>query len=167
VNQSLSDNAGETTFHCASGMALRARVSRTHDLRKRDGLLPKLDLPSRDAGDVEKVVDETYQVLGLPLDRLSLFRHDAFVPYSHQLRRGHDGGEGVAQLVSQDREELVLSSVRLAQVVFLPPVFEGIGCLPRHNFQRSQPVGIGQSVPPPGWPRSAFLRRSLTFQQLI
>jgi hypothetical protein len=58
---------------------------------------------------VEQVVDEADDVLHLPLDHRGLRRRAAAHP--HQRDRRQDRREGVAQLVPQHREELVLRAV--------------------------------------------------------
>ena len=76
----------------------------------------------RDARDVEQVVDQAHQVPHLPLHRL----HGALDPLRPRLRprpdgaqkvqRADDGRERVAQLVRQQREELVLAPIGLGQL---------------------------------------------------
>jgi hypothetical protein len=66
------------------------------------------DLAARDARDVEQVVHQAHQVLDLALDDLALARMGVLAAHAHQLQRGDDRRQRVAQLVAQHRQELVL-----------------------------------------------------------
>jgi len=90
-------------------------LDRTRDCRRQlERLLAQLDLAARDARDVEQVVDEPHHVLDLALEDILRARVDTL--HAHHLQRGHDGREGVAELVSEHREELVLDACRTFRV---------------------------------------------------
>ena len=93
------------------------RLRHLHRAQQRIGdfhrLLAQLDLAARDARYVEKIVDQARQVRRLPLEGAEL--RDLGAAQAHELDRGRDGGERVAQLVAQHGEELVLAPVGLAQ----------------------------------------------------
>src|SRR5207245_6616654 len=88
----------------------------------------KLDLASADARQVQQVVDQPAQVLRLPVDD---------VPFPLELGIGRsfdakeldgiaDGREWVAQLMRQNRQELVLAPVGLCQLLdaLAQPMFQ-------------------------------------------
>ena len=78
------------------------------DLAQVGRLLVQLDLAGGDARDVEQVVDQAREVPHLALDDVPLGRAGgAFAP-RHQLERGDDRRQRVAQLVAEHGEELVL-----------------------------------------------------------
>src|SRR5690606_24333742 len=74
--------------------------------------------PRRDPRGIEQIVDEPRQMLQLPLDHpaelveLLVGRQTA-----EQLRRGHQRCERVAQLVREQREELVLAPIRALELL--------------------------------------------------
>ncbi len=72
------------------------------------------DLSARHARDVEQVIDEAHEVLGLPQDHLALVRRGHVASQLHELDRREDGRERVPELVRQERQELVLPTVGLA-----------------------------------------------------
>ncbi len=69
----------------------------------------ELDLAPRDPRDVEQIVDEPGHVRGLPPDDLLLARSVTAQP--HQLERGQDRRQGIAQLVPEERQEVVLGAI--------------------------------------------------------
>ena len=78
--------------------------------------------------DVEEVIDQSGQVADLAVDdrpplRARLGGH---VRPVEDRDRGADGGERVAQLVRECREELVLAPVRLAQVLLGVPALGNV-----------------------------------------
>ena len=96
-----------------------------HDRGEGDQLGPEADLPVRDPGDVEEVVDQPDQVGHLPLDHLSRLCGTGAVllavPEARQdLRRVPDRGERVSQLVREGGEELVLPAVDVAELLLGP-----------------------------------------------
>jgi hypothetical protein len=71
------------------------------------------DHAARDARDVEQIVDETHEMLHLTLDDLAC-PHALWlseIAAAQQLDRGADRRQWIAQLVSEDGEELVLAAV--------------------------------------------------------
>ena len=101
---------------------------------RRDQLAAEHDLAPGDPRDVEQVVDEPGHVPDLPaheLDRpveVSLALVLLGVPLAEHLECVIDGGQGVAQLVGEHRQELVLLAVGpgellgpLSQLAFQPP----------------------------------------------
>src|SRR5205823_14759016 len=92
------------------GFAEPANAS-LRQLQQVDGLELQGDLAGGDPRDVEKVVDEAGQTSGLASDDTEdvakvVARHE---PVHHAERVG-DGSQRIAQLVAQDREELVLGA---------------------------------------------------------
>ncbi len=90
------------------------------DGRERHPLAAQLQLPVRDAREVEKLVDQAHHVRDLPLDHAQRpFAPRPFlarVARSRQdLGRARERRERVAELVCQRREELVLPAVHRAQ----------------------------------------------------
>jgi hypothetical protein len=87
-------------------------------------ILPQANLPARDAGDVEQVVDEPDELPHLPLDDIA--RPVAALLVGGQLEDGHriiDGGERVTKLMGQHGQELILAAVTLAEGLGLPLPF--------------------------------------------
>jgi hypothetical protein len=93
------------------------------DLGQFDRLVPEVDLARGDPGHVEQVIDEAAQVVhlgghhlpcpvgGFPVDLAEL----------EQVQGGADRGQGVAQLVGEHRQELVLHAGVPPQLLRLPP----------------------------------------------
>ena len=87
-------------------------------------LLLELDLPARDAGDVQQVVDEPGQVLHLAFDDLRR-------PFMVLSSRGSlqdlsgiaDRRQRISELVGEHRQELVLAPVGLFERLGVPPAF--------------------------------------------
>ena len=77
-----------------------------------DTLAAQLDLARGDARDVEQIVDHAREVRDLALDDAPLARIGRLVAPRHDLERGDDRRERVAQLVAEHGEELVLGAVR-------------------------------------------------------
>ena len=110
----------------AQGLALLAK-QRESDLGglRRDGgelhaLSVQFDLAAGDARDIEQIVDQPTQVRNLALDDLELGIDLAAA--AEDLERGHDRCQGVAQLVTQHGQELVLVvelALRLARRLFV------------------------------------------------
>ena len=73
-----------------------------------DPLLAQLHLPAGDLRDVEEIVDQPGEVIDLSLDHLLFPGGSRVASQLHQLQRGGDGGERVAQLVAQHGQKLVL-----------------------------------------------------------
>ena len=73
--------------------------------------------PPRDARHVEQVVDETHQMLHLPLDDLARAHGLCLgqVPFPQQLNSRANGRQRIPELVSQNRQELVLVTVRFLE----------------------------------------------------
>ena len=71
----------------------------------------QLDLAARDARHVEQVVDQADQVVDLALDDGALVLERLVAAQPHQLQRGQDRRQRVAQLVAEHRQELVLGAV--------------------------------------------------------
>ena len=76
-----------------------------------------LDLPTRDAGHVQEVLDHARKVAGLTLDDLSRSRGSLAVlrRVIEQVQAAAEGSERVAKLVRQDGDELALSRIGLAK----------------------------------------------------
>ena len=96
-----------------------------HDGGEGDALGPQADLPVRDPGDVEEVVDQPDQMGHLPLDHLSRLCGAGAVllavPEARQdLRRVPDRREGIAELVREGGEELVLPAIDVAELLLGP-----------------------------------------------
>jgi hypothetical protein len=76
-----------------------------------DRLLPDLDLAAGDAGDVEQIVQQACEVLHLALEDAHVaLRHLAAHP--EDLESRHDRRQGVAELVTEHGQELVLRAAR-------------------------------------------------------
>ena len=77
----------------------------------------RLDLPTRDAGHVQEVLDHARKVAGLTLDDLSRSRGSLAVlrRVIEQVQAAAEGSERVAKLVRQDGDELALSRIGLAK----------------------------------------------------
>ena len=112
------------------------------------------DLSSLDAGEVQQVVHQPRQLPALPLDDLS--RAPGLLAarrrQSEQVRGVDDGGQRVAELVGEHRQELGLPAVRvterLRRAVLLGDVEEG-GHRPRHlPLTFPQRGCAAQEVPP-------------------
>ena len=71
-------------------------------------LLAQLHLAAGDPRDVEQVVHQPDEVPGLALDHFLLAQDPAVAAQLHQLERGEDRRERIAQLVAEHRQELVL-----------------------------------------------------------
>src|SRR3954462_3015381 len=80
----------------------------------------ELDLPPRDPGNVEEIVDQPGEVPDLPLDDGALVDGDVAVAQADELERRHDGRERIAQLVAEHGEELVLAAVGLVRLLVGP-----------------------------------------------
>ena len=81
------------------------------DLGSSTGSRCELDLAARDARDVEQVVDQARQVPHLALDDRALAFAGVDAAQAHQLQRGQDRRQRVAQLVAEHGQELVLGAV--------------------------------------------------------
>ena len=83
---------------------------------------PELHLVPADPGDVEQVVDEPDHVPELPLHHVAGLGDGVGVArrQPHHLQAVADRGERVAQLVGEQREELVLPPVGLLQRLLGP-----------------------------------------------
>src|SRR5689334_17437337 len=95
----------------------RARINRILDDRVQfHTLLVEAQLAGVDAADVEQIVDEFRQLQRLPEDRISqLLKLRLRRPLQLQHSDGGENcAEGVTELVSEYREELVLPSIDLA-----------------------------------------------------
>ena len=68
------------------------------------------DLAARDARHLEQVVDQSHQVLDLALDDGALLEQDVAGAQLHQLQRGRDRRQRVAQLVPEHGQEFVLGA---------------------------------------------------------
>ena len=90
------------------------------DRTDRHDALAELDGAVRDARDIEKIVDQTREVRRLAIDDIA--RPDQRFTLQclilHQIDRVADGGERIAQLMGEDREELVLVPVGFLQRLF-------------------------------------------------
>src|SRR4051812_7996011 len=76
--------------------------------RQRGVLAAQLDMATRDARDVEQVVDQASEVARVSLDDLALVGDRRMM--REQFDGGQDRRERIAQLVPQHREEAVLSA---------------------------------------------------------
>ena len=120
------------------------RLDRLPDDRGQVHDLPvQLDLAPVDPGDVHQVVDQPRQVDDVAA-RPSPARPPSAVAVRppHQVQRVADRGQGVAQLVGQGGEELVLAAVRLLQLAVEPGVLDG------DRRARGQVLGQPQVVRP-------------------
>jgi hypothetical protein len=99
-----SDEHGSTRFR-------RAFDHRT----ELDTLLAQLYIAAANATDVEQVVDQAGQVCELPIHYRDRTRDASVVVRreTQKLEAGLKGSEGVAELVRERRQELVLASVGL------------------------------------------------------
>ena len=86
-----------------------------HHARELERLLGEGDLAARHPRDVEQIVDEPHEVLGLAQDHLPLVRRRHVAAQLHELGGGEDGRQRVAELVRQQRQEFVLAAIGLAQ----------------------------------------------------
>jgi hypothetical protein len=88
-----------------------------HHARKRHDFLTELELPLRDARDIEQIVDDPHHVVDLPIRHLQLCvrlgRLAARAP--HQLDRESHRRERIPELVRQDAEKFVLAPIDLPQ----------------------------------------------------
>ena len=100
----------------ADSSARTVSIAPRTDRRQLHALLAQLDLAPGDPRDVQQVVDQAGQVVDLTLD------HRAAIPRGRSPERSHaapapgrclDRGQGVAQLVGEHRQELVLAAVGL------------------------------------------------------
>ncbi len=86
----------------------------------------QLDLAARRARHVHQVVHQAHQVIDLALDDLALAQRCPVAAHAHQLQRGDDRRERVAQLMAEHGQEFVLGAV---------------GC--RQFFQQALAFGMG------------------------
>ena len=94
----------------ASHRRLRLLEGAHGNVAQVDSLSVQLDLAGGDARDIEQVVDESRQVPDLALDDVPLRRGDSALPARHQLERGDDRRQRVAQLVAEHGQEFVLDA---------------------------------------------------------
>src|SRR6185503_3899418 len=96
------------------------RLDRTGD-RRRDlePLAAERDLSAGDARDVQKILDQSREMLRLTPDDVPLPSRVLVAPHVHEVERGEDGIQGIPELVAQHREEFVLAAVGVAQVGLL------------------------------------------------
>ena len=75
------------------------------------------DHPAGDARHVEQVVDETHEMLHLPLDHFARAHAVGFgqVPLPQQLNGRPNWRQRIPELVSQNRQELVLAAIRFLE----------------------------------------------------
>ncbi len=103
---------------------LRARRARLHgfldDRFERDRFASQLELAGVEARDVEQIVDEARDVMDLALDDAANPRGDRRIRI---VLEDFDGGlqrlQRIAQLVREDREELVLAAIDLGHLLHL------------------------------------------------
>src|SRR5262249_27698227 len=69
------------------------------------------DLPARKPRDIEQVVDKAGEMLDLALDDLILAQRGVVLVQLDKLQSGDDRRQGVAQLVPEQRQKLVLGAV--------------------------------------------------------
>ena len=108
-------------------------------------LRAELDLPLGDPRDVEQVVDQAGELLRLPADHLA-GPGELLVGAGRlgDLHGAVDRGQGVAQLVGEHGEELVLAAVVLAELLVEPGVLDGdAGHLGDLDEDRLVPLGEG------------------------
>ncbi len=89
------------------------------DFGQGDPAPAELELAAADAGNIEQVVDQASQMVHLPFDDVEAPLHVA-VGRAAQLEdadRVEDRRHGIAQLVGEDGEELILARVALAQAL--------------------------------------------------
>ena len=103
-------------------------------------LFLEVDLSARDAGHVEEVADEADEVADLPLDDRALALGGVDAAQLHELQRRQDGGERIAQLVAEHRDELVLRTIRALGVA------AGVGQLGHVGGDHDDPVGLAIAV---------------------
>ena len=135
------DARGDAQRCSMSGLAIsiaRATMLATSTLCRFE-----LDLAARDARDVEQVVDEPGEVVDLALDDLAT-RGSSSPAHAHQLERGDDRRERIAELVAEHREELVLPLLRLAsdlrRRLWRWPRCSGAASRAAHSRARSPPA---------------------------
>ena len=91
------------------------------DRRQVNGLPVQVDEPSRDAADIQQIIDQPDHVLDLPLDHFGGVA-DLFMDVSSlmtdQAQRVGNGGQRVAQLVGEHRQELILALIGLLERLF-------------------------------------------------
>ena len=89
--------------------------------------LPQLDLAAGDARDVQQIVHQPHHVQQLAVHHLAgpLPADRVVGGHADQLQRGPDRRQRIAQLVGQDRQELVLLPVGVAGVAVQPRVLDG------------------------------------------
>jgi hypothetical protein len=111
-----------------AGLEQGARgLERKGDHRRHvDRLSLQANLPVGHARDVEQIVDQTLQLIDLPIDHLPCgFEARRVVPAeAEDLHCGADGGERVSKLVRQHCQELVLPPIRVLDVAIEPGVVE-------------------------------------------
>src|SRR5207245_839241 len=109
--------------HRAGGLDRRG-----DDRGQLDPTLAQLELAARDARYVQKIVEQPAHVLDLTIDDLlgpSLLLAGSADLLAHG-ERVADGGQGVAQLVGEDGEKLVLAAVGFAQRLVSSPALGDI-----------------------------------------
>ena len=94
----------------------RNRVA--HDVGKRDRRLAQLEPTAADARHVEQIVDEAYELRRLPRHRRGdAFRNGRIEAFAFEdLDACADRRERIAQLVRQQRDELVLAAIGIAEL---------------------------------------------------
>ncbi len=85
------------------------------EIGKRDTLLAQHDRSPRDPGDVQEIVDQPGEVTDVPLDHVARSSRLIRGADSQKLQRRQDRRERVTKLMSEEREELVLSPVHLLE----------------------------------------------------
>ena len=107
----------------------RGRLDRRRDEAvQRDDLAAEVDLAARDPRDIEEVVDQPCHVIDLPLDdgdRATGLLAEALA--LEQRERVPDWCKRVAQLVGEDRDEIVLAVVGVSQGLFGTPAIGNVG----------------------------------------
>ncbi len=101
------------------------------DLGQVNRLLAQRHRAAGDAGDVEQVLDQPRHVAGLADDHAADLADHRLVEGAgpEQMGGGLDRGQGVAQLVGQRGEELLLAPLGLADRQVAPGVIDGVGGL--------------------------------------
>ena len=105
-----------------------ASIAAVIEAVQRDDLAAEVDLAARDPRDVEEVVDQPRHVIELPLDdgdRATGLLAEALA--LEQRQRVPDWCKRVAQLVGEDRDEIVLAVVGVSQGLFGTPAIGDVG----------------------------------------
>src|SRR5262249_21676926 len=91
------------------------------DAEKLDALFAKLDFSAHDAGDIEQVVHQTSHVMQLSIGNLDGFGGNFRIDVGllQNIEGAGDWSQRIAQLVSEDGEELVLALVGNHQLAML------------------------------------------------